>query len=126
MKMKRRFFAAGVLGGLLLAPSWVFAAGFANTAQSATSTGLGGVGAANPDEPNSSYYNPAAMTARDKFNVYVGPTLIGPSVKYDGPGDADDRLDRRRIGYGALDERPLEVDHACRGQSAVLAETVPC
>ena len=90
MKMKRRFFAAGVLGGLLLAPSWAFAAGFANTAQSATSTGLGGVGAANPDEPNSSYYNPAAMTARDSFNVYVGDTLIGPKVTYDGPGDADD------------------------------------
>ena len=90
MKMNQRFFAAGVLGSLLLIPQGAFAAGFANTAQSATSTGLGGVGAANPDEPNSSYYNPAAMTARDKFNVYVGPTLIAPSVKYDGPGDEFD------------------------------------
>lgn len=90
MKMNKRFFAAGLLGSLLLVPQGAFAAGFANTAQSATSTGLGGVGAANPDEPNSSFYNPAAMTARDKFNVYVGPTLIMPSVTYDGPGDGVD------------------------------------
>lgn len=90
MKMNKRFFAAGLLGSLLLVPQGAFAAGFANTAQSATSTGLGGVGAANPDEPNSSYYNPAAMTQRDSFNVYLGPTLIAPNVKYDGPGDEVD------------------------------------
>lgn len=90
MKMKRRFFAAGVLGSLLLAPAGAFAAGFANTAQSATSTGLGGVGVANPDEPNSSFSNPAAMTARDKINVYLGVTLIGPNISYDGPGVEDD------------------------------------
>ena len=86
MKMISKMAAAGLVGGLLVAPQTVFAAGFANTAQSATSTGLGGVGTANPDEPNSSYYNPAAMTARDQFNVYVGPTLIMPRVTYDGPG----------------------------------------
>lgn len=90
MKMNQRFFAAGLLGALLLVPQGAFAAGFANTAQSATSTGLGGVGAANADEPNSSYYNPAAMTARDKLNVYVGDTMIAPTVTYDGPGDEFD------------------------------------
>lgn len=87
MNMTFRWAAAGLLGSLLLIPQGAFAAGFANTAQSATSTGLGGVGAANPDEPNSSYYNPAAMTTRDSFNVYVGDTLIKPNVTYDGPGD---------------------------------------
>lgn len=90
MKMNKRFFAAGLLGSLLLVPQGAFAAGFANTAQSATSTGLGGVGVANPDEPNTSFYNPAAMTARETFNVYAGPTLIMPTITYDGPGEADD------------------------------------
>jgi long-chain fatty acid transport protein len=72
-----------VLGGFL--PSSAYAAGYANTAQSATSTAMGGVGVANPDEPNASYYNPAAMTERNGFNVYVGPTVILPSVEYTGP-----------------------------------------
>ncbi len=90
MNTKAKFVAVGLLGGCLAIPHAAFAAGFANTAQSATSTGLGGIGAANPDEPNSSYYNPAAMTQRDTFNVYVGPTLILPKVTYDGPGDEFD------------------------------------
>lgn len=97
MKMLSKMAAAGVLGGLALVPQTAFAAGFANTAQSATSTGLGGVGAANPDEPNSSYYNPAAMTTRDGFQAYVGPTLIMPSVTYDGPGDDVDSATKRAV-----------------------------
>lgn len=94
MKMKQRCFTAGLFGSLLLIPQGAFAAGFANTAQSATSTGMGGVGVANRDEPNSSYYNPAAMTARDDFNVYIGDSLIAPTIKYDGPGtDSDTSTD---------------------------------
>lgn len=87
MNVNSRWAMAGLLGGLLLFPQGAFAAGFANTAQSATSTGLGGVGAANPDEPNTSYYNPAAMTQRETLNVYVGDTMIIPKVTYDGPND---------------------------------------
>ena len=88
--LNSRLFATALVGGLLIAPQAASAAGFANTAHSATSTGMGGVGAANPDEPNASFYNPAAMTARDGFNVYLGPTIITPIINYDGPGESED------------------------------------
>jgi len=57
------------------------AAGFANTNQSATATAMGGVGVANTDEPNSSYYNPAAMPLK-KFSVSLGDVMIMPKTTY--------------------------------------------
>lgn len=68
------------------------AAGFANSAQSATSTAMGGVGFANPDEPNASYYNPAIMSQNEGFTAYVGPTFIVPSSTFEsatGEGSAE-------------------------------------
>jgi len=94
MNMVSKMVVVGVAGSLALVPGSAFGAGFANTAQSATSTGLGGIGAANPDEPNSSYYNPAAMPLRDSFNVYLGPTLIMPLVKYEGPNGETSQTER--------------------------------
>ncbi len=82
---KRNLFGAGLAAVMLMAPQAVFAAGFANTAHSATSSGMAGVATANPDEPNSNFYNPASMTLRDQWNVYVGDTFIAPSVSYDSP-----------------------------------------
>ncbi|MFB6264959.1 MAG: OmpP1/FadL family transporter [Bradymonadaceae bacterium] len=67
---------------LTAAPSTVMAAGFANTSQSAVSTAMGGVGTANPKEPNASYYNPSLMAEREGFRAYVGPTLIIPRSSY--------------------------------------------
>lgn len=61
------------------------AAGFSNMAQSGTATGMGTVGTANPDEPNSNFYNPAAMALRDRFNLYIGASLIIPTVEYTSP-----------------------------------------
>ncbi|MFU8806104.1 MAG: OmpP1/FadL family transporter [Bradymonadaceae bacterium] len=69
------------------------AAGFANTAQSGTATGMAGVATANPDEPNSNFYNPAAMTFRDEINVYIGPTFILPSVDYTSPQGVEDQTE---------------------------------
>lgn len=64
------------------------AAGFQNMSQSATANGMGSIGAANPDEPNSSFYNPANMSFREGFNVYVGDTILVPTTTYnDGAAD---------------------------------------
>lgn len=85
---------AGVVAVLGLGDA-AYAAGFANTAQSATATGMAGVATANPDEPNSNFYNPAAMAFRDRINFYVGPTLIAPSVDYTSPdGQIQDQTER--------------------------------
>jgi len=71
-------------GGLWSQPA--HAAGFANTAQSATASGMAGVATANPDEPNANFYNPAAMVFSDGFTANAGLTLIKPSVSYEGQG----------------------------------------
>ncbi len=92
MKTTKNFLGWTLAAALLVAPSTVWAAGFANTAQSATATGMAGVGTANPDEPNSNFYNPASMVFRDQWNIYAGPTVIMPSVSFqsiDGSREAD-------------------------------------
>ena len=66
-------------------PATVFAAGFSNTAHSGTSTSMAGVGVANPDEPNTNFYNPSSMAFDDDWNVYLGSTLLVPSIDYTSP-----------------------------------------
>ncbi len=69
------------------------AAGFQNLSQSATATAMGSVGTANPDEPNSNFYNPANMVFQDTWQVYVGNTNILPSSSYTSPaGDRTETL----------------------------------
>ncbi len=68
--------------GFLAAPAAVYAAGFANTAQSGVATGMAGAAVANPNEPNMNYYNPASMAFQDNISVYAGVTLLVPSVKH--------------------------------------------
>jgi long-chain fatty acid transport protein len=83
------FLAAMGIGGL------AFAAGFANTAQSGTATGMAGVATANPDEPNANFYNPASMGFLEGFNLYVGPTIIAPGVNYTSPdGQIEEQTER--------------------------------
>ncbi len=76
--------AAFSMGLATLPAASADAAGFANTNQSAVATAMGGVGVANPYEPNLSFYNPAAMTL-SRFKAYVGDTLIIPKVDYESP-----------------------------------------
>src|SRR5690554_6190373 len=64
------------------APAAVYAAGFANTAQSGVATGLGGAAVGNPNEPNRNYFNPASMAFQDRISVYAGVTLLAPSVNH--------------------------------------------
>lgn len=66
----------------LLGAQDVMAAGFQNMSQSATATAMGSMGTANPDEPNSSFYNPANMAFRDSFNIYIGNTNLLPSSSW--------------------------------------------
>jgi long-chain fatty acid transport protein len=61
------------------------AAGFQNMSQSATANAMGSMGTANPDEPNSSFYNPANMAFRDSFHIYIGNTNLFPSSSWTSP-----------------------------------------
>lgn len=83
MKRLAQWTALLIVLGVLAVPTDGEAAGFANTAQSATSTGMGGVGIANPNEGNATFYNPALMGLQDGFRIYVGPTLIIPNTTYE-------------------------------------------
>lgn len=77
--------ATGLALGTIALSTPVFAAGFAVTTHSGTATALGGVGTANADEPNSSYFNPAAMTEKEALNIYIGTTVIMPKITYESP-----------------------------------------
>lgn len=68
--------------GFLTTPAAVYAAGFANTAQSGVATAMAGAGVGNPNEPNINYYNPASMAFQDQIRAYAGVTLLVPSVKH--------------------------------------------
>ncbi|MFW5967326.1 MAG: OmpP1/FadL family transporter, partial [Persicimonas sp.] len=87
-----RFILGGscVLALLLVAPASAFAAGFQNSGQSATATGMAYGGVANPDEPNASFYNPALMGFQDGYRIYVGDTLIMPKTTFQPEGGGDE------------------------------------
>lgn len=80
--MKRTLQAGVLCASICLFSAPVWAAGFQNMSQSATANAMGGVGTANPDEPNSSFYNPANMAFAKGFNIYVGDTIIIPSSSF--------------------------------------------
>lgn len=91
-------------------PSTTLAAGFANTNQSSTATALGGVGVANPNEANRSFYNPASMVEAD-LGVYVGDIVIMPSTRYyTEEGTTLDTVSNvlpppnLHVGYGVTDD----------------------
>ena len=75
---------AAVLCGALSAEQ-AMAAGFQNSAQSATATAMGAMGTGNPDEPNASFYNPSIMPMREGFDIYLGDTILIPSSDYTSP-----------------------------------------
>jgi long-chain fatty acid transport protein len=128
-----------MLTALLVAtPTAASAAGFATTTQSATSTAMGGVGVANPHEPNASYYNPALMSQYEGFSISAGPTLIVPNSSYesfDGSitestkssvfpppnGHASYTFDNLSIGLGATFPYGLgiEWDDGWRGRETI-------
>ncbi len=93
-KTIRSICATGFAFGTLALSTSAFAAGFAVTTHSGTATALGGVGTANSEEPNSSYFNPAAMTEKDALNIYIGTTVIIPKITYEGPnGETAETVD---------------------------------
>lgn len=105
--------AAGWAG----APATADAAGFQTYAQSATSTGMGNVGIANPHEPNASFYNPALMSQHDGFNIYGGPTVVVPNSTFQPTGDGSEVATESNvfpppnghIGYGVTDNLSIGV-----------------
>lgn len=91
--MKRTLQFGVLCAALCMSAPAAWAAGFQNTSQSATANAMGGVGTANPDEPNSSFYNPANMAFAKGFNIYVGDTIIIPSTSYtDDQGNITDTV----------------------------------
>ncbi len=90
----RTLCVAGLALGTMALSTSAFAAGFAVTTHSGTATALGGVGTANTEEPNSSYFNPAAMTEKDALNIYIGTSVIMPKISYEAPnGDTAESVD---------------------------------
>lgn len=79
----RGLVSGGAMTLFLLAGSTsAMAAGFQNMSHSATANAMGSMGTANPDEPNSSFYNGANLALRDGFEIYVGDTVLIPTSTY--------------------------------------------
>ncbi len=74
------------------------AGGFMINEHSALSTGMANARTALWDDPSSLFYNPAAITQLEGFQLSLGDTLIFPSIKYDPemptcPNDSPDWSD---------------------------------
>jgi long-chain fatty acid transport protein len=83
--MRNRFcvvLLAGVLGGGLLAARPAQAGGFMIYEHGASATGMAGARTALWDEPSALFFNPAAITMLDGFQLQLGDTLIRPFIKY--------------------------------------------
>lgn len=82
--MKNTTRTLGLSAAILLAsPATGWAAGFQNMSHSATANGMASMGTANPDEPNASFYNGAALAQREGFEVYIGDTVLIPTTTYE-------------------------------------------
>ena len=117
-RLVRRMTLVAAVALLVGAPATGFAAGFQNYAQSATATAMGGVGVANPNEPNASFMNPALMSQHDDFNIYLGDTLIIPNTTYKPLGGADEEVSTEstifpppngHVGYGVTDDLSVGI-----------------
>ena len=117
-RLVRRMTLVAAVALLWGAPATGFAAGFQNYAQSATATAMGGVGVANPNEPNASFMNPALMSQHDDFNIYLGDTLIIPNTTYNPLGGADEEVATEstifpppngHLGYGINDDLSVGI-----------------
>ena len=80
--LRRNIVVAAAAAALVSVPATAMGAGFANTAHSATATGMGTLGVANPGEGAMNFYNPAAMGFAEELSVYGGATLLLPSADY--------------------------------------------
>jgi long-subunit fatty acid transport protein len=91
LKMNHRNRIAGLTTLALLAtvPATGWAAGFQNMSQSATANGMAAMGTANPDEPNASFYNAAALAQREGFEIYIGDTILIPETTYEPIGEGE-------------------------------------
>ncbi|MEC9442194.1 MAG: outer membrane protein transport protein [Myxococcota bacterium] len=91
MNHRNRIAGLTTLALLTTVPATGWAAGFQNMSQSATANGMASMGTANPDEPNASFYNAAALAQREGFEIYIGDTILIPETTYeplDGNGEA--------------------------------------
>jgi long-chain fatty acid transport protein len=127
MKSSKRFSAARysaalVAAGLIAVPATAMGAGFQNSGQSATSSAMGYTGAANPDEPNASFYNPASMGFREGFEIYLGDTIILPSTTYSPNGGGDEVATKSQV-FPPPNAHVAYTDIAGSGVSAGLGMT---
>ena len=72
MNHRNRIAGLTTLALLATVPATGWAAGFQNMSQSATANGMAAMGTANPDEPNASFYNAAALAQREASRGRVG------------------------------------------------------
>lgn len=126
-----------------LIPAQVRAAGFATTSQSATASAMGNIGTANPDEPNASYYNPAATPFQPGFRAYLGSTFTAPKSTYIHPDGSEVTAKRKflptpnlHLGYATEDGlaaglganipfgQSIEWDADWRGRADVVEQNI--
>ena len=81
--MRRAALIAGLTLAALGAAGQARAGGFMINEHSALSTGMANARTALWDDPSSLFYNPAAITNLDGFQISLGDTLIFPGIEYD-------------------------------------------
>lgn len=89
MKLRKSLYSVSFAAALVGLPATAMAAGFQNSAQSATAMSMGSGGAGNPNEPNASFYNPASMGFHEGLKIYLGDTILLPASYYEPAGGGE-------------------------------------
>src|SRR5690554_423751 len=97
MKLRKSLYSVSFAAALVGLPATAMAAGFQNSAQSATAMSMGSGGAGNPNEPNASFYNPASMGFHEGLKVYIGDTILLPASYYEPAGGGEKTETKSRL-----------------------------
>ncbi|MDL1958786.1 MAG: OmpP1/FadL family transporter [Deltaproteobacteria bacterium] len=76
---------------LVVSADYAHSAGFALMQQGTGPMGQGNAFVAQADDPSALFFNPAGISQLEGGQAYLGSTIIVPRLKYNGPGNQDEK-----------------------------------
>ena len=88
---KRLITAHFIVLFLAVSADYAHSAGFALMQQGTGPMGQGNAFVAQADDPSALFFNPAGISQLEGSRAYLGSTVIVPRLKYNGPGNQDEK-----------------------------------
>jgi long-chain fatty acid transport protein len=88
---KRLIAAHFIVLFLVVSADHAYGGGFAVMYQGTGPMGQGNAFVAQADDPSALFFNPAGISQLKGSQAYLGSTIMAPRLKYNGPGDQDEK-----------------------------------